>query len=164
VPSQLLTIALAFAPTLASALTIFIARACICSMDVSVRGAFLSGIVPKESRTRFLGISTSLTFALSLSCFISLSVPFLELQCEWALIKSKQIIVNVCKTLASAPGPTLAGVFASFGGLRWTFVIAGSIKLICGSFFPHPDALGVENIGEVLMRGVLIRQMISHCG
>ena len=28
-------------------------------MDTSVRGAFLSAIVPKESRTRFLGISKS---------------------------------------------------------------------------------------------------------
>lgn len=94
-PAQLLTISLAFAPTLSVALTLFLARACIASMDTSVRGAFLSAIIPKASRTRFLGI------------------------------------INVCKTLASAPGPSLSGVLASRGGLRWTFVITGGFKLMC---------------------------------
>lgn len=75
VPAQLLTMALAFAPDLAGAITIFAARATIASMDSSVRGefallrpapsttrsyplvtgAFLAAVVPKSSRTRFLG-------------------------------------------------------------------------------------------------------------
>ncbi|GAA5862275.1 hypothetical protein JCM1840_001704 [Sporobolomyces johnsonii] len=93
-PAQLLTMALAFAPDLAGAITIFAARATIASMDSSVRGAFLAAVVPKSSRTRFLGI------------------------------------INVCKTLASAPGPSLSGQLASLGGLRWSFVITGSIKLV----------------------------------
>ncbi|GAA6061137.1 hypothetical protein JCM10212_001737 [Sporobolomyces blumeae] len=93
-PAQLLTMSLAFAPNLTGAITIFIARSFIASMDSSVRGAFLAAVVPKESRTRFLGI------------------------------------INVCKTLASAPGPTLSGQLASLGGLRWSFVITASIKLI----------------------------------
>ncbi|GAA5952673.1 hypothetical protein JCM3765_002243 [Sporobolomyces pararoseus] len=93
-PAQLLTMSLAFAPGLSSALTIFIARSFIASMDSSVRGAFLSAVVPKSSRTRFLGI------------------------------------INVCKTLASAPGPTLSGYLASTNHLRFSFVITASIKII----------------------------------
>ena len=99
VPAQLLTMSLAFAPSLSGALTIFIARSFIASMDSSVRGAFLSAVVPKTSRTRFLGV------------------------------------INVCKTLASAPGPTLSGQLASSGNLRFSFVITASIKIICLSFF-----------------------------
>lgn len=38
IPAQLITIALAFAPSLASGLTLYIARASIASMDTSVRG------------------------------------------------------------------------------------------------------------------------------
>ncbi|GAA5833594.1 hypothetical protein JCM3766R1_002583 [Sporobolomyces carnicolor] len=93
-PAQLLTMSLAFAPSLSGALTIFIARSFIASMDSSVRGAFLSAVVPKTSRTRFLGV------------------------------------INVCKTLASAPGPTLSGQLASSGNLRFSFVITASIKII----------------------------------
>ncbi|GAA6013742.1 hypothetical protein JCM11491_005082 [Sporobolomyces phaffii] len=93
-PAQLLTMSLGFAPTLPSALTLFICRSFIASMDSSVRGAFLSAVVPKSSRTRFLGV------------------------------------INVCKTLASAPGPTLSGQLASAGKLRFSFVITASIKLI----------------------------------
>ncbi|GAA5939932.1 uncharacterized protein JCM15063_004349 [Sporobolomyces koalae] len=92
-PAQLLTMSLAFAPSLPAVLGIFIARSCIASMDASVRGAFLSAVVPQASRTRFLGI------------------------------------INVCKTLASAPGPTLSGQLASSGNLRFSFVITASIKL-----------------------------------
>jgi Na+/melibiose symporter-like transporter len=54
-PAQLLTISLAFAPTLQVAVSIFLVRAMIASMDSAVRGAFLAAIVPKASRTRFLG-------------------------------------------------------------------------------------------------------------
>ncbi|GAA5886361.1 hypothetical protein JCM16303_002511 [Sporobolomyces ruberrimus] len=93
-PAQLLTMSLAFAPSLPAALSIFIARSFIASMDSSVRGAFLSAVVPKSSRTRFLGI------------------------------------VNVCKTLASTPGPTLSGNLASSGNLRFSFLITGTIKII----------------------------------
>ncbi|GAA5916008.1 hypothetical protein JCM6882_003495 [Rhodosporidiobolus microsporus] len=93
-PAQLLTIALAFAPNLSSALTFFIARACINTMDASVRGAFLAAVIPKASRTRFLGV------------------------------------INICKTLAATPGPTLSLGLASLGGMRWAFVLTGSIKLI----------------------------------
>ncbi|GAA5850351.1 hypothetical protein JCM5353_004356 [Sporobolomyces roseus] len=93
-PAQILTGLLAFAPSLSGAITIFIARSFIASMDSSVRGAFLSAVVPKASRTRFLGI------------------------------------INVCKTLASAPGPTLSGQLASSGKLRFSFVITASIKII----------------------------------
>ncbi|KAM0786412.1 hypothetical protein ACM66B_001877 [Microbotryomycetes sp. NB124-2] len=94
IPAQLFTIAIAFAPNLAVALTLFLARATIASMDAGVRGAFLSAIIPPETRTRFLGI------------------------------------VNVCKTLASAPGPTLSGQLAHSGMLRWSFAICGSLKII----------------------------------
>ncbi|GAA6028615.1 hypothetical protein JCM8097_007311 [Rhodosporidiobolus ruineniae] len=93
-PAQLLTIALAFAPNLATALTIFIARACINTMDASVRGAFLAAVIPKESRTRFLGI------------------------------------INICKTLAATPGPTLSLGLTALGGMCWSFVITGCIKLL----------------------------------
>ncbi|KAK4047419.1 hypothetical protein OIV83_005466 [Microbotryomycetes sp. JL201] len=97
IPAQLFTIAIAFAPNLATALTLFLARATIASMDAGVRGAFLSAIIPPETRTRFLGI------------------------------------VNVCKTLASAPGPTLSGQLAQWGLLRWSFAICGGLKIICRS-------------------------------
>ncbi|GAA5825023.1 hypothetical protein JCM11251_006066 [Rhodosporidiobolus azoricus] len=93
-PAQILTMALAFAPNLSAALTFFIARACIATMDASVRGAFLAAVIPKASRTRFLGI------------------------------------INICKTLAATPGPTLSLGLASFGGMKWAFVLTGSIKLI----------------------------------
>ncbi|GAA5867879.1 hypothetical protein JCM8547_003403 [Rhodosporidiobolus lusitaniae] len=93
-PAQVFTIIMAFAPSLPLAVTFFIARACIASMDSSVRGAFLAAVIPKESRTRFLGI------------------------------------INISKTLASTPGPTLALGLAALGGMRWVFVITGSLKLI----------------------------------
>ncbi|SGZ21034.1 BQ5605_C021g09324 [Microbotryum silenes-dioicae] len=96
VPAQILTIALAFAPTLKAAIVIFLGRAATASMDSGVRGAFLSAIIPKDSRTRFLGI------------------------------------INVCKTLASAPGPTVSGHLAARGaqGLRWSFVLCGGLKIL----------------------------------
>ncbi|GAA6055212.1 hypothetical protein JCM3770_000717 [Rhodotorula araucariae] len=93
-PAQAFTIAFGLAPTLPLALTFLIARSCITSMDSAVRGAFLAAVVPKESRTRFLGI------------------------------------VNVCKTLASTPGPSLALGLASLGGIRLVFVCMGSIKVV----------------------------------
>ncbi|BGP17666.1 hypothetical protein JCM10213v2_005704 [Rhodosporidiobolus nylandii] len=93
-PAQLFTIGVGLSPTLPLALTFFIGRACIATMDSSVRAAFLAAVVPKESRTRFLGI------------------------------------VNICKTLASTPGPTLSLGLAALGGMRWSFVIAGGIKLL----------------------------------
>ncbi|GAA5904827.1 hypothetical protein JCM8208_001369 [Rhodotorula glutinis] len=94
IPAQLFTIALGLAPTLSLALTFLLARACIASMDASVRGAFLAAVVPKSSRTRFLGI------------------------------------VNVCKTLASTPGPTLSLGLASLGHMRVAIVLMGGIKII----------------------------------
>ncbi|TNY19364.1 putative MFS transporter [Rhodotorula diobovata] len=97
IPAQLFTIALGLAPTLPLALTFLLARACIASMDASVRGAFLSAVVPRSSRTKFLGI------------------------------------VDVCKTLASTPGPTLSLGLASMGHIRIAFVLMGSIKIICES-------------------------------
>ncbi|GAA6003740.1 hypothetical protein JCM10207_003574 [Rhodosporidiobolus poonsookiae] len=93
-PAQIFTIGLGLAPSLPLALTFFVCRACIASMDSSVRGAFLAAVIPKSSRTRFLGV------------------------------------INICKTLASTPGPTLALGLAAIGGMRWTFVIAGAIKLL----------------------------------
>ncbi|GAA5862273.1 hypothetical protein JCM1840_001703 [Sporobolomyces johnsonii] len=56
IPAQVLTGAMAFAPNLASVITLYIARTCISSMDSSVRSALLSAMVPKTARTRFLGI------------------------------------------------------------------------------------------------------------
>ncbi|KDE05323.1 hypothetical protein MVLG_04239 [Microbotryum lychnidis-dioicae p1A1 Lamole] len=96
IPAQILTIALAFAPTLKAAIVIFLGRAATASMDSGVRGAFLSAIIPKDSRTRYLGI------------------------------------INVCKTLASAPGPTVSGHLAARGaqGLRWSFVLCGGLKIL----------------------------------
>ncbi|KPV74333.1 uncharacterized protein RHOBADRAFT_54173 [Rhodotorula graminis WP1] len=94
IPAQLFTIALGLAPTLPLALTFLLARACIASMDASVRGAFLAAVVPKASRTKFLGI------------------------------------VNVCKTLASTPGPTLSLGLASLGHMRLAIMLMGGIKII----------------------------------
>ncbi|GAA6061138.1 hypothetical protein JCM10212_001738 [Sporobolomyces blumeae] len=56
IPAQILTGAMAFAPTLPAAVTLYIARTCMSSLDSSVRGAFLSAMVPPHLRTRFLGI------------------------------------------------------------------------------------------------------------
>ncbi|BGP25819.1 MFS transporter, sugar transporter [Rhodotorula toruloides] len=57
IPAQILTGAMAFAPTLPLVITLYIARTCISSMDSSIRGALLSAMVPKHARTRLLGIS-----------------------------------------------------------------------------------------------------------
>lgn len=72
VPAQIFTIALAFAPTLPLALTLFVLRASIVSMDSSVRGAFLAAVIPKESRTRFLG--SAFSFPWSVAAFTRLTV------------------------------------------------------------------------------------------
>ncbi|GAA5952675.1 hypothetical protein JCM3765_002244 [Sporobolomyces pararoseus] len=56
IPAQLMQIAMAFAPSVRSVFTLYIARTCLSSLDSSVRGAFLSAMVPASSRTRFLGI------------------------------------------------------------------------------------------------------------
>lgn len=58
IPAQLITMALAFAPSLASGLALYIARASIASMDTSVRGEFLhpSSLAPltlSSSHRRF---------------------------------------------------------------------------------------------------------------
>ncbi|KPV74332.1 uncharacterized protein RHOBADRAFT_44819 [Rhodotorula graminis WP1] len=55
VPAQILTAAMAFAPTLPSVIALYVARTCISSMDSSIRGALLSAMVAKQSRTRLLG-------------------------------------------------------------------------------------------------------------
>lgn len=96
--------------------TVFLVRSSIASMDSAVRGAFLSAIIPKESRTRFMG-SESLV---STRCFE-----------EYTLTRTTSLVINVCKTMASAPGPTLSGALASWGNLRWAFVICGSVKVFC---------------------------------
>ncbi|BGP09387.1 hypothetical protein JCM10049v2_005255 [Rhodotorula toruloides] len=57
IPAQILTGAMAFAPTLPIVISLYIARTCISSMDSSIRGALLSAMVPKHARTRLLGIS-----------------------------------------------------------------------------------------------------------
>ncbi|GAA5886365.1 hypothetical protein JCM16303_002512 [Sporobolomyces ruberrimus] len=56
IPAQILTILTAFAPGANSAFALYISRTCLSSLDNSVRGAFLAGITPAASRTRFLGI------------------------------------------------------------------------------------------------------------
>ncbi|SCV74897.1 BQ2448_7926 [Microbotryum intermedium] len=96
IPAQIFTISLAFAPSLHSAIVVYLGRASLASMDAGVCGTFLSAIIPKDSRTRFLGI------------------------------------INVCKTLASAPGPTVSGCLATRGaqGLRWSFVLCGGLKIL----------------------------------
>ncbi|GAA5872424.1 hypothetical protein JCM3774_004517 [Rhodotorula dairenensis] len=55
-PAQLLTISFGLAPNLPVALAFFVARSFLATMDASVRGAFLAAVIPKESRTRFLGV------------------------------------------------------------------------------------------------------------
>jgi hypothetical protein len=40
-------------------------------------------------------------------------------------------VINICKTLASVPGPTLSLSLAALGGMRWSFVITGGLKLVC---------------------------------
>ncbi|TKA55538.1 hypothetical protein B0A53_02714 [Rhodotorula sp. CCFEE 5036] len=93
-PAQLLTISFGLAPNLPVALTLFVARSFLATMDASVRGAFLAAVIPKESRTRFLGI------------------------------------INVCKTLAATPGPTVSLTLVSMGYIRYSFVIMGTIKIL----------------------------------
>ncbi|GAA5999583.1 uncharacterized protein JCM10292_004247 [Rhodotorula paludigena] len=56
IPAQLLTAGMAFAPSLPSVVALYILRTCISSMDSSIRGALLSAMVPKTSRTRLLGV------------------------------------------------------------------------------------------------------------
>ncbi|GAA5850346.1 hypothetical protein JCM5353_004355 [Sporobolomyces roseus] len=56
IPAQFMTMAMAFAPGVQSVVALWIARTCFSSLDSSVRGAFLSAMVPASSRTRFLGI------------------------------------------------------------------------------------------------------------
>ncbi|GAA5987555.1 hypothetical protein JCM5350_006037 [Sporobolomyces pararoseus] len=56
IPAQLMQIAMAFAPSVKTVFSLYIARTCLSSLDSSVRGAFLSAMVPASSRTRFLGI------------------------------------------------------------------------------------------------------------
>ncbi|GAA5904824.1 hypothetical protein JCM8208_001368 [Rhodotorula glutinis] len=94
VPAQVLTGAMAFAPTLPSVIALYVARTCISSMDSSIRGALLSAMVAKQSRTRLLGV------------------------------------VDVCRTLAAAPGPFVTGRLISIGKFKWVFVISGAIKIV----------------------------------
>ncbi|BGP56446.1 hypothetical protein JCM8202_001814 [Rhodotorula sphaerocarpa] len=55
-PAQLITCGLAFAPSLAVAISLYTARTALSSMDSSIRGALLAAMVPPEARTRLLGI------------------------------------------------------------------------------------------------------------
>jgi hypothetical protein len=93
-PSQFLTAAFAFMPTIQTAIIVLLLRYSISQMDVAPRTAFLAGIVPKHNRTRVMGV------------------------------------VNVVKTLGSSLGPTVSGLLASRGQLKWSFVICGAMKLI----------------------------------
>ncbi|GAA6013743.1 hypothetical protein JCM11491_005083 [Sporobolomyces phaffii] len=56
IPAQVMTMAMAFAPGVHSVLALYVARTCLSALDSSVRGAFLSAMVPTTSRTRFLGV------------------------------------------------------------------------------------------------------------
>ncbi|GAA6055214.1 hypothetical protein JCM3770_000718 [Rhodotorula araucariae] len=93
IPAQILTAAMAYAPTLPIAAGLYIARSAISSMDSSIRGALVSAMVPKSSRTRLLGV------------------------------------VDVCRTLAAAPGPFVTGRLIDMDAFRWVFVIGGAIKI-----------------------------------
>ena len=39
-------------------------------------------------------------------------------------------VVDVCRTLAAAPGPFVTGRLISIGKFRWVFVISGAIKIV----------------------------------
>ncbi|BGP17667.1 hypothetical protein JCM10213_003571 [Rhodosporidiobolus nylandii] len=93
IPAQILTIAMAFAPTAPSVFALYILRTCLSSVDSSIRSALLSAMVPKAARTRLLGT------------------------------------VDVCRTLAAAPGPFVTGRLVSIGLLAYTFCISGGIKI-----------------------------------
>ncbi|GAA5825018.1 hypothetical protein JCM11251_006065 [Rhodosporidiobolus azoricus] len=93
VPAQLLTIGMAFAPSIPSVYTLYILRTMFSSIDSSIRAALLTAMVPKAARTRLLGT------------------------------------VDVCRTLAAAPGPFVTGRLGTIGLLAWTFVISGAIKI-----------------------------------
>ncbi|BGP41409.1 hypothetical protein JCM10449v2_005389 [Rhodotorula kratochvilovae] len=93
IPAQILTAAMAFAPTLPAVTGLYVARTCISSMDSSIRGALLAAMVPKTARTRLLGV------------------------------------VDVCRTLAAAPGPFVTGRLVEINAFRWVFVISGAIKI-----------------------------------
>lgn len=40
-------------------------------------------------------------------------------------------VINVCKTLAATPGPTVSLTLVSMGYIRYSFVIMGTIKILC---------------------------------
>ncbi|SCV74914.1 BQ2448_7943 [Microbotryum intermedium] len=131
IPAQILTIALAFAPSLLSAIILYLMRASISSMDGGVRGAFLSAIIPKESRTRYLG-SKSAHSSLSTEEIDGPRADVANMGLYNDHLISFLKVINVFKTLATAPGPSLSGHLASQGapGLRWSFVLCGALKIL----------------------------------
>ncbi|GAA5907136.1 uncharacterized protein JCM6883_006152 [Sporobolomyces salmoneus] len=58
IPAQILQGGMGFVPSsnASAVIALYIAKTCLSSLDSSVRGAFLSAMVPAESRTRFLGL------------------------------------------------------------------------------------------------------------
>lgn len=47
-------------------------------------------------------------------------------------------VINVCKTLAATPGPTFSLTLVSMGHIRYSFVLMGSIKILC-EFLENPS-------------------------
>lgn len=90
----------------------------------SPTGAFLAAVIPKESRTRFLGSESGYRTCCSARVQIELTRLL--------------AVINVCKTLAATPGPTFSLTLVSMGHIRYSFVLMGSIKILC-EFLENPS-------------------------
>lgn len=76
-------------------------------------------MVNKSSRTRLLG-----------GAFLS---PPSIVDVELSLLPPRSPVVDVCRTLAAAPGPFVTGRLISIAKFKWVFVISGAIKVVCAS-------------------------------
>jgi MFS family permease len=83
-------------------------------------GAFLAAVIPNEQRTRFLGSTLN-----QLALRRRQRSPFPPVT-----------VINVVRTLATTPGPTFSLTLVSMGHIRWSFVLMGSIKILCTSKAP----------------------------
>lgn len=76
-------------------------------------------MVNKSSRTRLLGGA--------------FPFPPNFIDVELTLLPPRSQVVDVCRTLAAAPGPFVTGRLISIGKFKWVFVISGAIKVVCAS-------------------------------
>ncbi|BGP49555.1 hypothetical protein JCM10450v2_005449 [Rhodotorula kratochvilovae] len=70
------------------------------------------------------------TIAFGLAPTLPLALTFLIARSCLSSMDSAVRVVNVCKTLAATPGPTLSLSLASLGSIRLVFVFMGGIKIV----------------------------------